>query len=91
MIPSFLFHYLWLGIIALKVWVLEQKFGTHGICIVRNSRVLGPTVSLEHISLVILMSAQPMAPNSSTLAWKIPWVEEPGRLQTMGSHRLGHD
>ena len=26
-----------------------------------------------------------MAPNSSTLAWKIPWVEEPGRLQSMGS------
>ena len=26
-----------------------------------------------------------MAPHSSTLAWKIPWVEEPGRLQSMGS------
>ena len=32
-----------------------------------------------------------MAPHSSTLAWKIPWVEEPGRLQSMGSLRLGHD
>ena len=32
-----------------------------------------------------------MAPNSSTLAWKIPWMEEPGRLQTMGSLRVGHD
>ena len=28
-----------------------------------------------------------MAPNSSTLAWKIPWMEEPGRLQSMGSLR----
>ena len=27
----------------------------------------------------------------STLAWKIPWVEEPGRRQSMGSHRVGHD
>ena len=32
-----------------------------------------------------------MAPHSSTLAWKIPWVEKPGRPQSMGSRRLGHD
>ena len=32
-----------------------------------------------------------MAPHSSTLAWKIPWTEEPGRLQSMGSQRVGHD
>ena len=32
-----------------------------------------------------------MAPNSSTLAWKIPWVEEPGRLQSTGSQRVRHD
>ena len=32
-----------------------------------------------------------VAPYSSTLAWKIPWMEEPGRLQSMGSHRVGHD
>ena len=32
-----------------------------------------------------------MAPNSSTLAWKIPWTEEPGRLQSMGLLRVGHD
>ena len=31
------------------------------------------------------------APHSSTLAWKIPWMEEPGRLQSMGSLRVGHD
>ena len=29
--------------------------------------------------------------HSSVLAWKIPWKEEPGRLQSMGSHRVGHD
>ena len=28
---------------------------------------------------------------SSSLAWKIPWIEKPGRLQTMGSQRVGHD
>ena len=32
-----------------------------------------------------------MAPHSSTLAWKIPWMEEPGRLQSMGSLRVGQD
>ena len=32
-----------------------------------------------------------MATHSSTLAWKIPWTEKPGRLQSMGSHRVGHD
>ena len=31
-----------------------------------------------------------MATHSSTLAWKIPWSEEPGRLQSMGSQRVGH-
>ena len=32
-----------------------------------------------------------MAPHSSTLAWQIPWTEEPGRLQSMGSLRVRHD
>ena len=32
-----------------------------------------------------------MASNSGTLAWKIPWMEEPGRLQSMGSLRVRHD
>ena len=32
-----------------------------------------------------------MAPHASTLAWQIPWMEEPGRLQSMGLQRVGHD
>ena len=32
-----------------------------------------------------------MAPHSSTLAWKIPWMEEPGRLQSIGWHTVGHN
>ena len=32
-----------------------------------------------------------MAIHSSTLAWKIPWTEEPGGLQSVGSQRVGHD
>ena len=38
-----------------------------------------------------MISEKAMAPHSSTLAWKIPWTEEPGRLQSMGSLRVGHD
>ena len=32
-----------------------------------------------------------MAPHSSTLAWRIPWMEEPGRLQSIGWQRVRHD
>ena len=32
-----------------------------------------------------------MATHSSILAWRIPWTEEPGELQSMGSQRVGHD
>ena len=36
-------------------------------------------------TLISFMTEKAMAPHSSTLAWKIPWMEEPGRLQSMGS------
>ena len=39
----------------------------------------------------MILTEKAMAPHSSTLAWKIPWTEEPGRLQSMGSLRVGHD
>ena len=42
-------------------------------------------------SLLRLSSEKAMATHSSTLAWQIPWTEEPGRLQSMGSLRVGHD
>ena len=40
---------------------------------------------------VLLLTEKALAPHSSTLAWKIPWTEEPGRLQSMGSLGVGHD
>ena len=42
-------------------------------------------------SILTHISEKTMAPHSSTLAWKIPWMEEPSRLQSMGSPRVGHD
>ena len=50
---------------------------------------VGKVMSLVFNKLSRLEKA--MAPHSSTLAWKIPWMEEPGRLQSMGSRRVGHD
>ena len=63
---------------------------------------LPPTLPFQIYSNVILLwdhthiplgtsSEKAMAPHSSTLAWKIPWMEEPGRLQSMGSIKVGHD
>ena len=40
---------------------------------------------------ILGVTEKAMAPHSSTLAWKIPWTEEPGRPQFMGSLRVGHD
>ena len=37
------------------------------------------------------LTEKAVAPHSSTLAWKIPWTEKPGRLQSMGSLRVRHD
>ena len=45
----------------------------------------------EICRICLSISEKAMAPHSSTLAWKIPWMEEPGRLQSMGSLRVGHD
>ena len=49
---------------------------------------MGPFLNLRCITLLM---EKAMAPHSSTLAWKISWTEEPGRLQSMRSLRVGHD
>ena len=45
----------------------------------------------KYFKIIAMIFKKEMAPYSSTLAWKIPWTEEPGRLQSMGSLRVGHD
>ena len=47
-------------------------------------------ISFELRLMLMGLSAKAMAPHSSTRAWKIPWMEKPGRLQSMGSLRVGH-
>ena len=49
-------------------------------------------IGLSHkLGSSIFFEEKAIAPHSSTLAWKIPWTEEPGRLQSMGSLRVRHD
>ena len=47
-------------------------------------------IKMKHVHLSTTMEWE-MATQSSTLAWKIPWIEKPGRLQSMGLQRVGHD
>ena len=47
--------------------------------------------SLIYLPTPSLLTEKAMAPHSSTLAWQIPWMEEPGRLQSKESLRVGHD
>ena len=46
---------------------------------------------LDKLEIYIRYLEKEMATHSSILAWKNPWMEEPGRLQSMGSQRVGHD
>ena len=68
------------------------------ICMIRTDWCFLRYVLWLYIWLILMNNPQlvtvmekAMAPHSSTLAWKIPWTEEPVRLQSMGSLRVGHD
>ena len=56
-----------------------------------SNHLLSIFIVLGIIGNLEIKSEKAMAPHSSTLPWKIPWTEEPGRLQFMGSLRVGHD
>ena len=64
--------------------VMSDSLWPHGLYSPWNS----PDQNMEWVAFLF---GEAMAPHSSTLAWKIPWTEEPDRLQTMGSLRVGHD
>ena len=68
----------------MKIW-LSISLATYFLIFLLCSKLL----MLDYLLCFGLVLA--MAPHSSTLAWKIPWTEEPGGLQSMGSLRLGHD
>jgi len=73
------------------VFLFSHSLGSYSTSL-SCSDFLCPSVSLFFFSCCLCLSPEKaMAPHSSTLAWKIPWTEEPGRLQSMGSLRVGHD
>ena len=57
----------------------------------RTCLLSSPYVVLSFALPYISVSEKAVAPHSSTLAWKIPWMEEPGRLQSNGLLRVGHN
>ena len=70
----------------LKIMITRDKEGHY--------RMIKGSIQEEDITIVNIYAPtmeKAVAPHSSTLAWKIPWTEEPGRLQSMGSLRVGQD
>ena len=69
--------------ISKNIWASLEAQTVNSLPAMRETRVrfLGREDPLE----------REMAIHSSTLAWRIPWMEEPDRLQSMGSQRVGHD
>ena len=60
-------------------------------CASKSLSILPKIHPLDRARIQACQMFKPVAPHSSTLAWKILWTEEPGRLQSMGSLRVGHD
>ena len=54
-------------------------------------KVVKQKMARVNINILGVSAEKAIATYSSTLAWKIPWTEEPSRLQSMGSHRARHD
>ena len=67
--------------------LLGRKVMTNLDGILKSRDITLPT----KVHLVKAISEKAMAPHSNTLAWKIPWTEEPGGLQSMGSLRVRHN
>ena len=60
-------------------------------CVLKHLDPQLKKIYIIYLAVPGLSREKAMAPHTSTLAWKIPWTEEPGRLQSMGSLRVGHD
>ena len=72
---------------------MNEQLNTH---IYKIDNLFIPLYSTDNSTQYFVMAymekeEKAMTPHSSTLAWKIPWMEEPGRLQPMGSLGVGHD
>ena len=64
-------------------------YTVHGV--VKSQKLLIDFTFTFNRYLIVLILEKAMAPYSTTLAWKIPWAEEPGGLKSMGSRSVRHD
>ena len=71
------------------VYCITQGVVTAGLC--AHPQQLGIMNFVPNLDNIENLSEKAMATHSSTLAWKIIWMEEPGRLQSMESLGVGHD
>ena len=75
-----------------RTWIRELEEHALAVSEALSSSWLCKTISWVMLFVVFSFEGRgTMAPRSSTLAWKIPWTEEPGRLQFMGLLGVGHD
>ena len=83
---------LWiLSSISRKMWSFSKIFQLHlKESLSLNFKVFG-SLKILFFPANDISSEKAVAPHSSSLAWKIPWTEEPGRLQSMGSIRVWHN
>ena len=72
---------------SLKSYIVDFTFSV----VVRSSNLYYLILEKNYLLLGLLGFLRAMAPHTSTFAWKIPWVEEPGRLQSVGSLRVRHN
>ena len=84
-----------LALIVINIFIMPKRQNLshgagQGACLVRPPEAWVP-LWVHLVSSAVLNLEKAMAPHSSALAWKIPWMEEPGGLQSMGSLRVGHD
>ena len=80
---------------AASLWCRGELQNERSACVC-SSVTVGKGYSFSIVPFILgwnrmAISEKAVAPHSSTLAWKIPWTEEPGGLQSMGSRRVGHD
>ena len=74
----------------LKEEQIEKMGYTHTVdyyAAIEKNETMSFAATWMHLAII---TEKAIAPHSSTLAWKIPWMEEPGGLQSMGSLRVGH-
>ena len=76
---------------SISVFFIQLRWAEKVKILASNTRRHPSWRSLFLFCLPQIYMEKAMAPHSSTLAWKIPWAEEPGGLQSMGSRRVGHD